>query len=347
MKTSNSSSRPPFEPALQACEARRVPSSRRRRLVAGGLAGLMPLAMPVRAQARWKPERPIIIYNPFAAGGVTDLHLRFLAERVTRILGQTVLVEVKAGAAGTLAPAQLLTARPDGHALACMSINSLRYPHYQQVTWHPLRDFTYITGLSAYTMGIVVRADAPWKTIEDLIAAGKAEPEKYTYGTSGVGGTGQLLMIEIGQATGAQFTHVPYKGGAEWMQALLSGQVHFLADASQWAPFVDNGQCRILALATEKRLTKYPDVPTLRDRGLNVVGTSVYGLVGPKDLPPAIVQSVYEAFEEATNDPGLQTLLDRYIQVPWRRNPAEYRAWSEQYFNSVKPLLIKAGLAKG
>jgi len=230
----------------------------RRRLLQLGAGTLAAASTPLRAQARWKPERPIVVYNPFAAGGATDLHLRFLAEKVSKILGQQVLVEVKAGAAGTLAPAALMSARPDGHTLACMSINSLRYPHYQQTAWHPLRDFSYITGLSSYTIGIVVRSDAPWKTIEDLFAAGRQEPEKYTYGTSGVGGTGQLLMIEVDQATGARFTHVPYKGGAEWMQALLSGQIHFLADAAQWAPFVDAGQCRILAMATEQRLPKCP-----------------------------------------------------------------------------------------
>ena len=213
------------------------------------LAGATALSAPMvaRGQARWKPEKPITIYNPFAAGGVTDVHIRMLGETVTKVLGQQVIVDVKAGAAGTLAPAMLLNAKPDGQTLACMSINSLRYPHYQKTTWDPLKDFTYISGLSGYTMGIVVKSTAPWQTLEELIAAGKKEPEKYNFGTSGIGGTGQLMMIEVEQATGAKFTHVPYKGGAEWMQALLSDQVHFLADAAQWAPFVDNGQCRILA----------------------------------------------------------------------------------------------------
>ncbi len=318
----------------------------RRHVLALGAAATLAAPQIARGQARWKPDRPITIYNPFAAGGATDIHMRFLAERVTKLLGQQALVDIKAGAAGTLAPAQIVHAKPDGHLLACMSINSLRYPHYQDVPWHPLRDFTYITGLSSYTLGIVVRSDAPWQTIEDLIAAGKKEPEKYNYGTSGVGGSGQLMMIEVDQATGATFTHVPYKGGAEWMQALLGGHIHFLADAAQWAPFVDNGQCRILAMATEARIPKYPNAPTLKERGINAIAHSPYGLVGPKNMPEAITQTLHEAFAEATNDPGLQPLLDRFIQVPWRKNPAEYRAYAEGYFNSVKPLLIKAGLAK-
>ncbi|MFO1081549.1 MAG: tripartite tricarboxylate transporter substrate binding protein [Reyranellaceae bacterium] len=296
--------------------------------------------------ARWKPDKPITIYNPFAAGGVTDVHLRMLGETVGRVLGQQVVVDVKAGAAGTLAPAMLLNAKPDGQSLACMSINSLRYPHYQQTTWDPLRDFTYICGLSGYTIGIVVRSNAPWQTLEELIAAGKKDPEKYNYGTSGIGGTGQLMMIEVEQATGARFTHVPYKGGAEWMQALLSDQVHFLADAAQWAPFVDNGQCRILAMATEQRIPKYKDVPTLIDLGINVVGQSPYGLVGPRNLPPAIVESIYLAFKEAMADPKVNAYLAQFLQLPWYKDPAEYRAFAEKYYADVKPLLVKAGLAK-
>ena len=324
---------------------RKLPSLRRRQFAA--LAGAA-VAAPglVRGQARWKPEKPITIYNPFAAGGVTDVHIRLLGETAGKILGQQIVVDVRPGAAGTLAPAMLLNARPDGYQLACMSINSLRYPHYQEANWHPLRDFTYIIGLSGYTLGIVVRADSPWKTLEDLIAAGKKEPEKYDYGTSGVGGTGQLMMIEVEQSTGAKFTHVPYKGGAEWMQALLSGQVHFLADASQWSPFVDNGQCRILAMATEQRIPKYKDVPTLIERGINVVAQSPYGLVGPKGLPPEIVETIHLAFKQAMADPRVQELLDKYIQAPWYKSPAEYRAFAEKYFDDVKPLLVKAGLAK-
>lgn len=326
------------------------PVDPRRRQLAAGLGALALAPGLVSAQttpaARWRPSRPITIYNPFAAGGVTDLHLRFLGERVSRILGQQVLVEIKAGAAGTLAPAALMSAQSDGHSLAVYTINSLRYPHYQPVNWHPIRDFTFISGLSSYTFGLVVRADSPWKTVEDLFAAGKANPEKHSFGTSGMGSSGHLMMIEIEQALGSKFTHVPYKGGAEWMQALVSGQIDFIADASQWGPFVEDGRCRLLAQVTEQRLPKFANVPTLRDKGINVVGQSPYGLVGPKDLPPAIVQSLYDAFNEATNDPGLQPLLDRFIQVPWRRNPGEYKAFAENYFNTVKPLLVKAGLAK-
>jgi tripartite-type tricarboxylate transporter receptor subunit TctC len=325
-----------------------IVNRRRFAALAGAAALAAPMAAPgiARGQTRWKPEKPITIYNPFAAGGVTDVHVRLLGETVTKILGQQVVVDIKAGAAGTLAPAMLLNAKPDGQTLAIMSINSLRYPHYQQTNWDPLKDFTYITGLSGYTMGIVVKSTSPWQTLEDMIAAGKKEPEKYNYGTSGIGGTGQLMMIEVEQATGTKYTTVPYKGGAEWMQALLSDQVHFLADAAQWAPFVDDGKCRILAMATEKRIPRYKDTPTLIERGINVVGQSPYGLVGPKGMPSEIVDSIYQAFKQASAEPKVTEYLAKFIQVPWDKNPAEYRAFAEKYYVDVKPLLIKAGLAK-
>lgn len=317
----------------------------RRRFAALAAAAIASPAV-VRGQSRWKPDKPITIYNPFAAGGVTDVHVRLLGEAVTKILGQQIVVDVKPGAAGTLAPAMLLNAKPDGQTLAVMSINSLRYPHYQPTNWNPLTDFTYICGLSGYTMGIVVRADSPWKTFQDMIDAGRKEPDKYNFGTSGVGGTGQLMMIEVEQATGAKFTHVPYKGGAEWMQALMGGEIQFIADAAQWAPFVDDGKCRILAFATEQRIPRYKDVPTMIELGVKVVGQSPYGLVGPKGMPPEIVDSLYQAFKQASAEPKVTEYLAKFIQVPWEKDPAQFRAFAEKYYVDVKPLLIKAGLAK-
>ena len=326
-------------------------STSRRQLMAGALAGAV--AAPaiarlgvVNAQSAWKPDKPVTIYNPLAAGGVADVHLRFLGERLTRKWGQQVNVDVKAGAGATLAAAQMVTTKPDGYTIACMTINSLRYPHYQKANWHPLRDFAYITGLSEFTFGVVVKAGSPYKTMQDLIDAGKRQPEKLNYGTSGIGGTGHLLMIETEQATGARFTHIPYKGGAEWMPALLGGHIDFVPDGAQWAPFVENGQATLLAMATEKRFGKYPDKPTLVEIGINAVAVSPYGLVGPKDLPEPIIWAFHEAVTEAMTDPAHQLLLDKFIQEPWRKTPTEYRAFAEKYYVDVKPMLMKAGLAQ-
>jgi tripartite-type tricarboxylate transporter receptor subunit TctC len=319
----------------------------KRRLVLSGVAGLVGAPAIVRAQGAWKPDRPVTIYNPLAAGGVCDVHLRFLAERMTRRWGRQVNVDVKAGAGATLAAAQMVNVKPDGLIIACMTINSLRYPHYQEANWHPLRDFSYIIGLSEFTFGVVVRADSPFKTIQDLVEAARREPEKYSYGTSGVGGTGHLLMIEAEQATGARFLHVPHKGSADWLPALLGGHIHFVADGAGWAPAVEAGQVRILAMATERRFGKYPDKPTLVESGINAVAVSPYGLVGPKALPQPVIDSFHDAVKDAMADPAHQPLLDQFIQEPWYRTGPQYRAFAEKYFVDVKPMLVKSGLAKG
>lgn len=130
------------------------------------------------------------------------------------------------------------------------------------------------------------------------------------------------MMIEIELKTGSRFTHVPYKGGAEWMQALLAGQIDFIADASQWGPFVDDGRARVLAMVSEARLPKSPSVPTLREVGVDAVGQSPYGLVDPKGLPPQIVQALCEAFRAADHDPATLELLGRSVQAPWNATPA-------------------------
>ena len=195
-------------------------------------------------------------------------------------------------------------------------------------------------------MGIVVRADSPWKTFEDLIDAGKKEPDKYNYGTSGVGGTGQLMMIEVEQATGAKFTHVPYKGGAEWMQALMGGEIQFI--------------CRRRAMGAVRRRRQVPH-PGLRHRAAHpaLQGRPDHDRArrqgrGPEPLRPARPQG-HAAEDRRCHLPGFQGGLGRpkvtrvsrqFIQVPWDKNPAEFRAFAEKYYVDVKPLLIKAGLAK-
>ena len=298
------------------------------------------------AQDKWVPTNTVTMLNPFPAGGVTDQQLRYIATKLSERWKQPVIVQNRLGAAGTLAAASLTTAKPDGHTLAILTVNSWRYPHYSELSWHPIRDFKYVVGMNAYTLGIIVRADSPWKSLDDLIAAGKAEPNKYNYATVGVGGGGQLMMIEIDNTTNAKFTNVPYKGGTEFNQALLGGEVQFVADASNWAPFVDSGQFRALAMATEKRVAKYPNVPTLTEKGIKVIGQSPYGLVAPKGTPDHVAQAIHDAVTDILKEPEMQELMKKFVLVPWTKTPQEFEAYAAQYFRDVRPLLIKAGLVK-
>ncbi len=318
-------------------------SMKRRTLLASGLAALA--APGLHAQARF-PSRPVTVYGALPAAGVMDQHLRILAERAQKILGQPILIEAKPGAGATLAPTLIQNAPPDGHLLAAMTVNSLRYPYYQKTPYDPLKDFTYIIGLSNFTFGVAVNADSPYKTIEDLIAAGKANPGKLSSGSTGQGGTGHLILLDMEKATGAKFIQVPFKGGPDAVQALLGKHIDFITDGTQYAPLVEDGRVRVLAMATEQRVSRFKDTPTFRERGIDAIGWSPYGLVGPKGMAPDVVRSLHDAFKTAMEDPAVDALLERFIQVRWYKSSADYRAWAETYFTEIKPTLVRAGLAK-
>jgi len=305
-------------------------------------ASLMPSGF---AQVKF-PTKPITVYGALPAGGIMDQHLRALGDRVQKSLGQSILIEAKPGAGATLAPTLIQNAAPDGHMLAAMTVNSLRYPHYQKTSYDPLRDFTFIVGLSNFTFGIVVHADSPWKTIEDLIAAGKAQPGRLSSGSTGHGGTGHLILLDIEQATGARFNQIPFKGGPDAMQALLGKHIDFVTDGAQWAPLVQDGRLRLLAMATEQRVSLFKEAPTLRERGIDAVGWSPYGIVGPKGMAPEVVKTLHDAFKAAIEDPPIDQMLEKFIQVRWYKNSNDYRAWAEQYFRDIRPTLERAGLMK-
>ena len=312
-------------------------------MAGSGALGLLPSV--ARAQARF-PQRAITLYGALPGGGIMDTHLRFLGERAQKVLGQPIAVDPKPGAGATLAPTFLLNAAPDGHTLAAMTVNSLRYPHYQKTNYDPLKDFTYIIGLSNFTFAVAVLADSPWKTIEDLIAAGKAQPGKLTSGSTGHGGTGHLILLDMEKSTGAKFTQVPFKGGPDAVQALLGKHIDFITDGAQFAPLADEGRVRILALATETQMDRFKGVPTLREKGIDAIGWSPYGILGPKGMAADVVRALHDAFKQAMDDPAHDALLAKFIQVPWYRSSADYRAWAEKYFVDIRPTLVRAGLVK-
>ncbi len=314
----------------------------RRAFLGAGAASL--LTGGARAQSGF-PTKPIVVYGALPAGGIMDQHLRLLGERMLRTLNQAIAVEARPGAGATIAPTLLLNAQPDGYTLAAMTVNSLRYPHYQKTNYDPLKDFTYIIGLSNFTFGIVVHADSPYKTIEDLIAAGKANPGKLTSGSTGQGGTGHLILLDIERSTGAKYTQVPFKGGPDAVAALLGKHIDFISDGTQWAPLVEEGRARVLAMATEQRVGRFKDTPTLREKGIDAVGWSPYGIVGPKGMSADIVKILHDAFKQANDDPAVGKLLENFIQTRWYKSSDEYRAWGEKYFADIRPTLLRAGLA--
>jgi len=317
----------------------------RRAMVLGAVGAA--LAAPMgSAFAQAFPNKPITLIVPWPAGGSTDRHHRVLAEIASKYLGQNIIVENKPGGGGTLGPgAMALTAKPDGYTISQYPMGMLRVPHMQKVQWNPLTDFTFIIGVSGYTFGFTVRADSPYKTFNEYIEAARKAPGKIDYGSTGIGTSPHLLMEELSANAKVQLNHIPFKGNADLMQALMGGHVMAQSDASGWDKFVDDGKMRLLLTFGEKRTKRWPQVPTAKDLGYNVVSTSPYGLVGPKGMDPAVVKTLHDAFKKAMDDPKHAEVMAQLNQEVWYRSGDDYARWARETYVKDKRLIERLGLA--
>ena len=314
-----------------------------------GLAGggsLLAAPQPAHAQpGDTFPSRAISLWVPWPAGGATDLTLRLLAELAGRHLGQKVVTENRSGAGGTLVMPVLQQAAADGYTLAQMPQPVFRAPWTQKLQWDPIRDTTPVIQLSGVTFGVVVAASSPFRTLDDLFAAAKAKPGELTVSTNGVGTTPHVVMDELMARRNLAYVHVPYKGTAEQMLAVASGQVMAGINSNGFAPFVDNGKLRLLATFGEHRHKRWPGVPTLKELGHGIVATSPYGLAGPRGMSPAVVQVLHDAFKAALFDPAHVAELAKYDQEPMYLGPEDYGRAMREAYAAEKRTVDRLGLA--
>jgi tripartite-type tricarboxylate transporter receptor subunit TctC len=315
---------------------------RRSFLLAAGATALS-ASQPARSQAF--PARAITLYCAFPAGGPTDQVFRAFGEAASKTLGQSVVVENKPGAGGTLAALAMRTARPDGYTLAQMPMGMFRIPHMQKTqTFDPIKDFTYVINLTGYTFGLVVPGDSAIKSIKDLVAHAKANPGQFSYGSTGVGTSPHLAVEEFASRAGIKLNHVPFKGSADLMQAVVGGHVMSASDSTGWAPYVESGRLRLLATYGSKRTRRWPDVPTLNELGYKTVSDSPFGLGGPRDLDPQAVKILHEAFRKATEDPNVLKVLERYDQPVVYMSPEEYSEWARKTFEAERETIERLGM---
>jgi len=314
------------------------------RLILAAIAGLAGALLAQPASAQPFPSKPLTLIVPWPVGGSSDLVLRSFAEAAGKQLGQTVVVENKPGASGTLGAVAMVTARPDGYLLTQTPITVFRIPHLQKVAFDPIKDITYLIGLTGYTFGVVVRADSQWKTFKDLIDYAKANPGKVSYGSPGAGTSLHITMEEIGANSGVKFLHVPFKGVAENIQALLGGHIDVTADSTGWAPQVDGGRARLLVTWGAERTKRWPTVPTLKDLGYGIVSDSPFGIAGPKGMDPAVVRTLHDAFRRAMDDPNYLKTLERYDQPTKYMTGEEYTAYARRQFEMDRVMMEKLGL---
>ena len=304
------------------------------------------LALPTLASAQAFPNKPIKLVIAFPAGGPTDITMRSLADNASKILGQTVIVENKPGAGGTLPAQQLQSAVADGYTVAQIPLGVFRLPYTTKMSWDPIKDLAYVLNVTGYAFGLVVPTDSPLKSWTHFVGWAKANPGKLSYGSTGTLTSPHLTMELIAQKLGLELLHVPYKGSADLMQSILGGNIMAAADSTGFAPQVEAGKLRVLNTWGAERLAKFPDAPTLKELGLGLVQNSPFGIAAPAGTPAAVVKRLHDGFKQAMEMDSYKTALAKYDMQPMYMGSNAYLKFAQETFVREKALVEKLGLLK-
>lgn len=303
------------------------------------------LMVALPSYAETFPEKPIKLMIAFPPGGPTDATMRSLAENASKILGKAVIIENKPGAGGTM-PIQLLqTADPDGYTLAQLPLGIYRLPYITKVNWNPINDVSHVLNVTGYAFGVVVSAESQINTWEDLVKWAHANPGKLTYGSTGTLTTPHLTMEAISEKLNIELSHIPYKGSADLMQALLGGHIMAAADSTGFAPLAAAGKVRVLNTWGEHRLAKFPNAPTLKELGLDMIQNSPFGIAAPKNTPPHIIKLLHDAFKLAMEQENFKNTLSKFDMVPMYMNTIDYKKFAERTYQSERKTILKFGFA--
>lgn len=278
------------------------------------LAGALAASAAPFAWAGDFPSRPVRVISPYAAGGGPDVQLRQAGPPLGEVLGQSIVIENKVGAAGVLA-AQYVAQQPaDGYTCLLGSNTHLIQKLLQPgLRFDPIEDFAPISNLTASPTVLVVRADAPWRTAQELIAALKAQPDQSNYGSGGIGTSAHLAGATLASLAGLKVTHIPLKGSVEIAASLIRGDTQYAFPvAGTGIPQVRGGKLRALAVTSRKRLSQLPDVPTLQEVLHNelAVQESWFGLWAPARTPPAVLDTLNAAVRKVAAQPALRASFE-------------------------------------
>ena len=310
-------------------------------------AALVALALGAgAAMAQDFPERPINLVVPFNAGGGTDLLLRAFAPHFAEAVGGDVFVSNMAGGSGTVAAAALSGQRPDGYQMGYWSVTvSTIQPQIKDVPYG-LDSWTPICSVAASPTVLFTQADSPFETIEDVVAAVKAEPGKYIYGSSGPGAITHLTTVPPFSGLGVidDMKHLPFQGSGPALQAMAAGTIQFFGDTEL---LMASGDFRPLMVFNSERLESMPDVPTAAEVGIAAPLNELYlwgGLFAPAGVEPAITEKLSAACETAINSDGFQEFATQTSTVLAYRNAADFDAFYRAQYESNSALIEAAGL---
>jgi tripartite-type tricarboxylate transporter receptor subunit TctC len=308
------------------------------------LAATPVLASTTAARAAAYPDKPITFICPWPAGGTADQTMRALCLAAARELGQSIVVENRVGAAGMIGLKAMATAKPDGYTVGQIPISVTRFSQLGSVPVDPLKDLTYLARTSGQTFGIATLVGSRWKSLQEMVQDARAQPGKITYAHSGVGGATHVGMEEFALAAGIRLNHIPFKGGADALQAVLGGHVDMLVDSSSWAPHVESGKMRLLATWGEQRTAKFKDTPTLKDSGFNVVVDAPNGVGAPRGLDMAIAQRLRQAFRAGVQSDEFRQACDKIDAPVLYLDGPDYEQYVQQVYKKETVLIEKLRL---
>jgi tripartite-type tricarboxylate transporter receptor subunit TctC len=275
--------------------------------------------VPTFAQAQAWPAKPVRIIVPYGPGGAVDVVTRKMAAKLQEQTGQTFFVENKAGATGTIGVAQTVQSPPDGYTLVANDTTYALLPHiFKKLPFDHAHDLLPVSAFVFAPMGVVVKADSKFKTLADLVAAAKVEPNKITYGTGGAGTTPHFASEALGIAAGVNFMHIPFKGAGEATMATLSGTIDFqIASTPGVMGNVKGGKARLLAVSGTKRLAALPEVPTFAEAGVKNFGIINFtGLWAPKGTPQAVIDRLQKEIATAMASADMKAFAESIASEP-------------------------------
>ena len=297
----------------------------RRAALIAAAASAVPFA--VQAQTAW-PTKPVTIVVPFAAGGGTDIGTRIVAQKLSQLWGQSVVVDNKGGAGGNVGLEHVSRAKPDGYTLLTGNVGtqSINPTLYKKLAYNPDTAFVPVGLFAELPFVLAVTSSLPASNAKELVALAKAAPGKYTSASSGNGGSPHLSGETFKIATGTDLLHVPYKGGGAAMTDLVAGNVHMIfASVLETSGFFKSGKLKPLAITSKSRVAALPDVPTLEESGIKGAESGSWiGLLAPAGTPPEIVAKVSQGLQQVLAQPEVQQQLLAQGAVAKGGTPADF-----------------------